>query len=178
MVPPADPVRDVPGPPRRPAREVIEALWPRPGAGSPPRRPCSPCSTPPSCAPAAAGRPAGADDRLRLTAAAALALVDRPWSRRELRAVLDESDDPDATLECRAALRESRDPEARRAADAWEARHPELGEAPWPSDRSMYDLRGGCDRALAARMDALRDRLLEVREPLSGDGAGSTAPPP
>ena len=66
----------------------------------------------------------------RLTAAAALALVDRPWSRRELRAVLDESDDPDATSECRAALRESRDPESRRAADAWEAGHPGAGAPP------------------------------------------------
>ncbi len=114
----------------------------------------------------------------RLTAAAAPALIDRHWSRRELLAVLEESGDPDATLECRAALRESRDPQARRAAGEWEARHPELGEAPWDSARSMYDLSGGCDRSLAARMDALRGRILKVDEPRSGEGARSTAPPP
>jgi hypothetical protein len=111
----------------------------------------------------------------RLGAAAVLALVDRPWSRRELRSVLDEQADPDATIECRAALREGRDPAARQAADDWEARHPDRGEAPWPSDRSVYRLGGGCERALAARMGQLRDRVLRARDREPDDGPGQRA---
>ena len=42
----------------------------------------------------------------------------------------------------------------------------------------MSERPGGRERALAERMDELRDRILEAREPLSGEGAGSTAPPP
>ena len=56
----------------------------------------------------------------REMAAAALAVIDRPWSRRELTGVLDESSEPEATLECRLALRESQSYEARLSADAWE----------------------------------------------------------
>jgi hypothetical protein len=94
----------------------------------------------------------------RLTGAAVLALVDRPWSHRELLAVLDESDDADATAECRAALRESRVPEVRRTAGNWEARYPVQQDDPWPSARGL-DRLGGSDLELARRMDRLRDRI-------------------
>jgi hypothetical protein len=95
----------------------------------------------------------------RLTAAAALAALDREWTRRELRAVLDESDDPDVTVQCRTALRESRDPGARRAADEWEDSHPGTEGAPRPSDRDLDERVGGCERVLLDRMCELRQRL-------------------
>lgn len=60
----------------------------------------------------------------RAETAALLASLDLPGPRRELLAVLAESDDLLATCECRAALRRSRDPAARAALDAWEQRHP------------------------------------------------------
>src|SRR5205823_9689044 len=66
----------------------------------------------------------GGQAEQRWAAAAALAVIDEPWSRRELTAVLDESTDHDATRECRQALRRSRSPEARRIADAWERENP------------------------------------------------------
>jgi hypothetical protein len=59
----------------------------------------------------------------RLAAAVVLALFDRPWSRRELLAVLAASDSWHATLECRLALRESKDAAAQKAAARWEAMH-------------------------------------------------------
>lgn len=54
-------------------------------------------------------------------AAAILALIDEPWSRRELTDVLDRSEDPGETFLARLALRESRDERVRRVADIWES---------------------------------------------------------
>src|SRR5262249_19133002 len=71
----------------------------------------------------------------RLTAAAALALLDNDWSRRELLAVLRRSRSLDRTIEVRAALRLSRDPAARHAVDLWEDEHPQHKESPYRSDR-------------------------------------------
>ena len=107
-----------------------------------------------------------------MTVAAAMALIDRPWSRAELAAVLGESDDPDATIECRAALRESRDPATRAIVEAWEVQHPGYGEVPWVSARCTYAMCGGIDSALLERMDRLRDRILSVRDRVPPNPSG------
>jgi hypothetical protein len=96
----------------------------------------------------------------RVTAAAVLALVDRPWSHSELCAVLDESDSQDKTIECRAALRESSDAAGREIADAWEWRNTASDEHPELSNRSIE---GG----LLDRMRCLRDLVLCVRDHIS-----------
>jgi hypothetical protein len=66
----------------------------------------------------------------RCTVAAVLALIDRPWSRRELMAALESSDEQERTVECRAALLECRDEEAHRAVRDWEERNPHEPETP------------------------------------------------
>ena len=114
----------------------------------------------------------------RLPAAAAMALVDAPWSRRELMAALAGSDDPDVTIEARAALRESADPEARRAADDWESRHPGHEEEPWLSDRIFYSrCLGGFEEYFAKEMDQFRDRILPMRARLAGIERPGELPP-
>lgn len=94
----------------------------------------------------------------RSTAAAVLALIDQPWSRAELLAVLSESDGQEATCECRAALAESRDPAARRAVEEWETRNPREAErGPWISMREV-SLRHR-PQWLLYEMDKLRERV-------------------
>jgi hypothetical protein len=66
----------------------------------------------------------------RTAVAAVLALIDRPWSRRELLAALEASDEQEATADCRAALLECRDEEAHRAVREWERRNPHEPETP------------------------------------------------
>jgi hypothetical protein len=66
----------------------------------------------------------------RTTVAAILALIDRPWSRRELLAKLQTFDDQGRTADCRAALLECHDGEAHRAVRDWEERNPHEPEAP------------------------------------------------
>ena len=103
----------------------------------------------------------------RLVAAAVLALVDNQWSRRELTAMLEESDDLDHTAQCRAALRASRQPEAWRAADQWEASPPETG--PLQSTSSRFEcehLKRGLDRVLGIKTSELHDRVMKIRNVL------------
>ena len=90
----------------------------------------------------------------RNESAALLAAVDLPWSRRELRSVLAESDDLLATSECRAALRRSDDPAARAAADAWDRFHPYV-----PREEPPY---GWLDIQLANCDDFLADAIDEI----------------
>lgn len=99
----------------------------------------------------------------RTTAAAVLALIDRPWSRQELLNVLSESNDQERTADARAALMEVRDPEAHRAVRAWEQCNPHEPEAgPWISMGEMM-LR---NRPAFVRyeMDKLHDRVMRVRD--------------
>jgi hypothetical protein len=110
----------------------------------------------------------------RTTVAAVLALIDRPWSRRELLAALAASDDEERTADCRAALMECRDEEAHRAVRAWERRNPhepEAGTFVTIGDREF----GPClsmgelalrDRAVRIRyeMEQLHDRVMRVRD--------------
>lgn len=88
----------------------------------------------------------------RAETAALLAALDRPGPRRELLAVLAESDDLLATCECRAALRRSRDPAARAALDAWEQRHPYV--APTEPPYTFLDIQlAQADEQLARLID-------------------------
>lgn len=99
---------------------------------------------------------------VRMTIAATMALIDRPWSRNELVAVLRGSDDHTATAECRAALREGTDPEGRRAAEAWDEAHPREPEAgPFISMTEMM-LRN-CESSVRHLMETLHDRVLPLR---------------
>jgi hypothetical protein len=66
----------------------------------------------------------------RTEVAAILALIDRPWSRRELIANLEMWDEQEMTADCRAALLECRDDEAHRVVREWEDRNPHEPEAP------------------------------------------------
>lgn len=94
---------------------------------------------------------------------AALAIIDRPWSRDELRAVLDEWQyrDPDELLPIAVALQESHDPEARAAGDEWEQRcEPRLVE---------------CERdSLNFKTERIRDRVARLRDRTPDEIQGST----
>ena len=98
----------------------------------------------------------------RTMAAAILALIDRPWSRRELTTVLSESDDQEATSECRAALLECHDQAAHRTVEAWEHANPHESEpGPWIS-MGEVSLRNR-PAWLRFEMEELHDRVLTVR---------------
>lgn len=108
---------------------------------------------------------------VRMTTAAALALIDRPWSRDELVAVLRESDDHEATAECRAALREATDPVGRRAADAWDEAHPREPETgPFITMEEMM-LRDA-EARVRYYAETLHDRVLPLRNRISGPPDG------
>ena len=110
----------------------------------------------------------------RATVAAVLALIDRPWSRRELLAALAASDDQERTADCRAALMECRDEEAHRAVRAWEERNPhepepgtflKIGDREFGPCISMGEisLRNRPAR-IRYEMERLHDRVLKVRD--------------
>ena len=100
----------------------------------------------------------------RTTAAAALAIIDEPWSQEELAAVLRESNDQLATAECRAALVTSLSTDMHRLVEEWENRNPREPEAgPWISMEEM-SLRH-CDGFLQWEMQKLHDRVLGLRGP-------------
>jgi hypothetical protein len=121
----------------------------------------------------------------RSAVAAILALIDEPWSRRELLAALEASDDQEQTADCRAALLECHDAEAHRAVRAWEERNPHEPEAPTfvkIGDREF----GPClsfeelmlrDRPQRIRyeMEQLHDRVMRIRDRVPRE---QTATPP
>jgi hypothetical protein len=99
----------------------------------------------------------------RAMAAAILALVDRPWSRRELLAVLQESNDQEATADCRAALLECHDEEAQKAVLAWEEANPYESEpGPWITIGEVM-LRNRPQR-IRWEIEKLHDRVMKVRD--------------
>jgi hypothetical protein len=101
----------------------------------------------------------------RSIAAATLALVDRPWSREELLAVLCESDEQAATSECRAALRECHDAPARDAVDVWERANPHEPEpGPWITMGEVM-LRNS-PHWVQWQMKSLHDRVMKLRDRL------------
>ncbi|MCY0991966.1 hypothetical protein OV203_32815 [Nannocystis sp. ILAH1] len=99
-------------------------------------------------------------------AAALLAAIDAPWTCRELRTVLAESDDLETTGECRAALRCSRDPAARAALDAWERLHP-YTPATEPPFTYLDIQTAQADDDLAYRIEDQADLLARYRDRLA-----------
>ena len=110
----------------------------------------------------------------RSTVAAILALIDEPWSRRELLAALETSDDHEKTADARAALLESRAEDAHRAVAAWEQRNPHEPEAARYLDIGGRTV-GPCysmreislkNRAQWIRyeMEKLHDRVMKIRD--------------
>jgi hypothetical protein len=98
----------------------------------------------------------------RITAAAALAILDRPWSRNELTAVLSESNEHETTSECRSALLATHSSECHEQVLKWEERNPRIAEqGPRLTVREMR-LRM-CDRRIQWEMDKLHDRVLKLR---------------
>jgi hypothetical protein len=99
----------------------------------------------------------------RTKAAATLALIDRPWSRCELLAVLGETDDPETTADCRSALLECHDYEAQNAVLAWERENPnEPAPGPWITMNEVV-LRN-CPQRVRWQMEELHDRVMKVRD--------------
>ncbi len=98
----------------------------------------------------------------RTTAAAILAIIDRPWSQAELLSILAESDDQTATADARSALAESADPALRQAVLDWEERNPHEPEtSTWISMSEM--LLRTRSQWLRHEMEELRDRVLPLR---------------
>lgn len=99
----------------------------------------------------------------RITGAAVLGLVDCPWSRAELLALLAESDDQEATIECRTALQESRDPIVRAAVTVWEELNPREPESgPYITGAEMM-LRHAPE-AVRYEMEKWNERVAAVRK--------------
>jgi len=104
----------------------------------------------------------------RTMSAATLALIDRPWSRRELLAVLGETDDPASTADCRSALMECHDEEARNAVLAWERENPHEPEpGPWITMGEVM-LRNRA-QWIRWQMEKLHDRVMKVRDRVPGE---------
>jgi len=99
----------------------------------------------------------------RTVAAAILALIDRPWSRRELLAVLESSTEQAPTAECRAGLLETHDAEAHRRVQEWEERNPhepEMGRFITIGEAMLRDRA----RFIRWEMEQLHDRVMKVRD--------------
>lgn len=98
----------------------------------------------------------------RTTAAAALAIIDEPWSRRELFAVLQESDDQSATADCRAALMLTHNADAHHRVSDWERRNPHEPESgPLISMQEM--MLQSRNNTVQYEMEKLHDRVLPMR---------------
>lgn len=98
----------------------------------------------------------------RITAAAALAIIDQPWSRAELVSALNESDDGEQTCECRSALMATHSSECHQIVADWEAKHPLPTEpGPFVSLREMAVRQG--DETMNFEMAELHDRVHRLK---------------
>ena len=105
----------------------------------------------------------------RITAAAALAVMDQPWCRRELASVLDESNDQLMTAECRSALLETHSEEHHRRVHHWEElnpHEPEQGPFIYLDEMSLQH----SDERIRWEMQNLHDRVMQLRNALPPDG--------
>jgi len=110
----------------------------------------------------------------RTMAAAILALIDRPWSRRELIGGMESSEDQMLTADCRAALLECHDEAAHQAVKDWEARNPhepETGTFVTIEDREFGPCYSFQELSLRHRsehvrweMQRLHDRVMRIRD--------------
>ncbi len=98
----------------------------------------------------------------RITAAATLALVNQPWSRQELVAVLTESTDQEATAECRSALMALPHPELHALVAEWEGINPREQETGPFISMTELALRTR-DSRIQSEMDKLHDRVMKLR---------------
>ena len=122
----------------------------------------------------------------RTRVAAILALVGKPWSRRELLRALETSDDQQKTADARAALLESGDEEAQKAVLAWEERNPhedEVGSYLDIGGRRLGPFFTFGELALKNRsswiryeMDMLHNRVMKVRHVVPPESAGDQPP--
>jgi hypothetical protein len=98
----------------------------------------------------------------RTAAAAALAILDQPWSREELQNVLRESTDQQATAECRAALRALPHADLWQCVQDWEIRNPHEPETGRfiTIEESLLQSR---DAFLQQKMEDLHERVLPLR---------------
>jgi hypothetical protein len=98
----------------------------------------------------------------RIVAASVLAILDQPWSRREMLRVLEESTDQLASAECRSALMETHDDEAHQVVTRWEEvnpREPEHGR--WITvDEFM--LRNNSE-TIRWEMEERHDRVMQLK---------------
>ncbi len=104
----------------------------------------------------------------RIVAAAILAILDQPWSRKELIRVLEHSTEQLPTAECRSALTETHDETAHRIVAQWEElnpREPEVGK--WISGDEMT-LRHS-DETIRWEMAEWHDRVLPLRHVTPND---------
>jgi hypothetical protein len=98
----------------------------------------------------------------RATAAAALAVIDNPWSRMELAAVLATSTDHVMTTECRSALLTTHTIESHEIVAEWEQRNPRQSEdGPYITMDEM-SLRSS-DSWIQWEMGELHDRVFPLR---------------
>ena len=110
----------------------------------------------------------------RTQVAAILALINAPWSKRELLRTLEASDDQEKTADARAAFLESGDEAAQRAVLAWEVRNPhesEIGTFLEIGGRTLgpfytfgeLSLRNRAS-SITYEMDELHDRVMKVKD--------------
>lgn len=98
----------------------------------------------------------------RITAAAALAIIDQPWSRAELVSTLSESGDAEQTCECRSALMATHSSECHQIVANWEATHPSpKGLGPYVSLREIAVRQG--DETISFEMAELHDRVHRLK---------------
>ncbi|MFK7778012.1 MAG: hypothetical protein QM501_07775 [Gimesia sp.] len=106
----------------------------------------------------------------RETASAILAILDQPWSRKELLQILKDSTSQQATAECRAALQQLQTKDAHQLVNEWEElnpHEPETGD--WISLDEMLLLK--VPEYVKWEIEEWHDRVLPLRSilPLEPD---------
>jgi hypothetical protein len=98
----------------------------------------------------------------RMKASAILAIIDQPWSRSELLAVLSDSRDQEMTAECRSALVETHSDECHQRVLEWERTNPhEPEQGKWQTVGEIF-LRH-TDSMIRWEMGKLHDRVMPLR---------------
>ena len=99
----------------------------------------------------------------RIEASAALAVIDRPWSRSELLKVLDESTDHLMTSECRSALMQTHSEACHKRVMRWEAENPREPETGRFLSMTEFALRNS-DTWIQWEIQKLHDRVVRLRD--------------
>ena len=105
----------------------------------------------------------------RIRAAAVLAVINLPWSRKELAAVLSETTDQEMTTECRCALMESPEASDHEIVDAWERDNPyEPSDDRFPTFGELAKRRD--DRRIHWEIEQVRETVEPMRESFTYKG--------